>query len=367
MNVAILGAGAIACGTAAFLLDAGHAVTMWTRAGERRDALRAGLRADGRITGRFAPAIADTVDAALDAAETIVIALPSNGHRGVIDAIAPRLRAEQSVVISSHASLGGLVLAQRLAARGVTVPIIAWGTTLVTARQPSPDAVAVSNIRTRIDLAALPEAGNESGKSLCETLFGDRFVPRADLLAIALSNLNPQNHLAIALCNFSRIEREEKWVNWSCVTPAMGRLMEALDAERLAIAACFGVEVRTVREHLRFSYGVEGADVGAMAAAIAARETTLGPTGIATRYVTEDVPFGLVATVRLAALAGVAVPLHEAGIRLFSALYGRDFTAENDLLPELPLATLDAASLRRLAREGFSRSRSAGTTGRRDG
>ncbi len=354
MKIALLGAGAIACGTASFLLDAGHAVTMWTRSGERRNALRTGLRAEGRITGRFAPGVADTIESALDAAETVLLALPSNGHRGVIDAIAPLLRPGHSVIISSHASLGGLVLARRLAARGITLPIIGWGTTLVTARQPAPDAVAISNIRTRIDLAALPTTGTDAARSLCESLFGARFVPRADLLAIALSNLNPQNHLAIALCNFSRIEREETWVNWSCITPSMGRLMEALDAERLAIAARFGVAVRTVREHLRFSYGVEGEDVGAMAAAIAARETTLGPTGIATRYVTEDVPFGLVATARLAAIAGVPVPLHEAGIRLFSALYGRDFAAENDLLPELPLDTLDAAALRGLAREGFA-------------
>ena len=33
--------------------------------------------------------------------------------------------------------------------------------------------------------------------------------------------------------------------------------------------------------------------------------------------------------------AGVPVPLHESGVRLMSALYGRDFTAENDILPRL--------------------------------
>ena len=60
-----------------------------------------------------------------------------------------------------------------------------------------------------------------------------------------------------------------------------------------------------------------------------------GPTTLDSRYVTEDVPFGLVPTIRLAALAGVPVPLHESGVRLMSALYGRDFAAENDILPQL--------------------------------
>ena len=29
------------------------------------------------------------------------------------------------------------------------------------------------------------------------------------------------------------------------------------------------------------------------------------------------------------------MPLHEAGVRMFSALYGRDFAAENNILPAL--------------------------------
>ena len=39
--------------------------------------------------------------------------------------------------------------------------------------------------------------------------------------------------------------------------------------------------------------------------------------------------------IRLAALADVPVPMHEGGVRLMSALYGRDFAAENDILPQL--------------------------------
>ncbi|WP_204301666.1 NAD/NADP octopine/nopaline dehydrogenase family protein, partial [Stenotrophomonas maltophilia] len=49
---------------------------------------------------------------------------------------------------------------------------------------------------------------------------------------------------------------------------------------------------------------------------------TLGPTSIESRYVTEDVPFGLWPTVLLAHQTGVRATLHEAGLNLFSALYG---------------------------------------------
>ena len=63
-----------------------------------------------------------------------------------------------------------------------------------------------------------------------------------------------------------------------------------------------------------------------------------GPTDLSTRFVTEDLPFGIAQITALAASRGVDVPLHKAGLRLFDALYGRDFAAENNLLPRLDLS-----------------------------
>jgi opine dehydrogenase len=51
--------------------------------------------------------------------------------------------------------------------------------------------------------------------------------------------------------------------------------------------------------------------------------------------VTEDVPFGLWPTLCLARAAGVEMTLHAGGVALLSALYGRDFPGENDILPRL--------------------------------
>jgi opine dehydrogenase len=44
------------------------------------------------------------------------------------------------------------------------------------------------------------------------------------------------------------------------------------------------------------------------------------------------------------------MPLHDAGIAMFSALYGRDFQAENDLLPELGLDGMSMDAMRGLVR-----------------
>lgn len=338
MRVAILGAGAVAYGNAALLCRNGHDPALWSPSGRRTARLAAGesLVASGAVQGNYRPRIAASCAEALADADAVLIAVPGYAHRRVLDVAASLLRNEQVVVFSSHMSLAALYLARRLRLRGAEAPIAALATTVTTGRQVGFESAHINTIRARLDVAVLPATETTWAVEVCTALFGDRFVVRDNLLAIALSNLNPQNHLAIALCNLTRMERGENWGQNLHITPAVARLIEALDAERLAIAAAFGLRVRTIHEHFHLSFDVPLGPLADMTRALAARPgDTDGPTTLDSRYVTEDVPFGLVPTIRLAELASVPVPLHESGLRIMSALYGRDFAAENDILSEL--------------------------------
>jgi opine dehydrogenase len=356
MKVGIVGAGAIAFGMAAFLEQQGHAATLWSPSGERTKALSAGesLVAAGAIDGTFKPVVAKSAEELVAGAEVILIALPAYGHKHVFDRIAPYITASQPVIVSSHASFGAIYLSRLLAARRVAVPIVAWGTTLVSGRQTGPAKVQVNTVRQRIDLATVPASRSAEGLATCQSLFGDRFVDRQSLLAIALSNLNPPIHMGIALANMTRMERAEAWGQAENVTPKVGRLLEELDRERLAIATSLGLDVRTIFQHLNLSFGAPMGSASEMHQAMHAMgKGGAGPTTADSRYVTEDVPFGLVPTAKLGRLAGRPAPLHDAGIALFSAMYGRDFGAENDLLAALDIDSLSLAELQKLCRDGY--------------
>ncbi|HEU0230253.1 MAG TPA: NAD/NADP octopine/nopaline dehydrogenase family protein [Burkholderiaceae bacterium] len=359
MRVSILGAGAIAFGTAAYLARAGHDPMLWSPSGRRTRALAGGARLVARnaVEGEFSPRVAASCAEAVAQAEVVMLALPGYGHKAVLDAAAPHLRVGQPVIISSHLSFGALYLSRLLAARGVKAPIVAWGTTLTTGGQPSLTEAFVSTVRQKVDMATLPHSYADEGLALCTALFGDHFVAREGLLAIALSNLNPQNHLGIAMLNLTRMERGEEWNQSQNVTPAVGRLIESLDAERLAIAEAFSLSVKTVRQHFSLSFHVPEDSVSAMNQDMFRRgHSGLGPKTADSRYVLEDVPFGLVPTARLGRLAGRPAPLHEAGIALFSAAYGRDFPAENNLLPGLDLPErISIEALIDLTRGGYSK------------
>ena len=357
MKVGIAGAGSIAFAMAAFLERQGHAASLWSPSGERTKALAGGepLVAKGAIDGTFRPAVAATVEELAADADAIVIALPAYGHKQVFDRIAPHITAAQTVIVSSHASFGALYLSRLLAARGVVASIVGWGTTLLSGRQRSPTEVQVNTVRKTIDLATVPATRAAEGLATCRALFGDRFVDRQSLLAIALSNLNPQNHMGIALANMARMERGETWGQGQNVTPNVGRLLEELDRERIAIATALGLEVRTIFQHFHLSFHVPVGSISQMNQEMhAAGNGGVGPATADSRYVTEDVPFGLVMTAKIGRLAGHPAPLHEAGVRIFSAMYGRDFTAENDLLAALDIDSLSLAQLQKLCRDGYA-------------
>ncbi|MFD2054324.1 NAD/NADP octopine/nopaline dehydrogenase family protein [Mesorhizobium calcicola] len=356
MRVSILGAGAIAYGLAAYLAESGHLPTLWSPSGQRTRALAAGelLKATGDIEATVPVRIAKDCKDAVANADVVVIALPAYGHRMVMDAAVPHLIDGVPVIISSHSSFGALYLSKRLAERKVKLPIVVWGTTLLSGRQLGPTEIHVTTIRQKLDVATLPFGAQDQGYELCTTLFGDRFVKRDGMLAIALSNLNPQNHLGIALLNLTRMEKAEQWSQGGNVTPAVGRFIEALDAERLAIAAHFGIAVRTVKEHFSLSFHVPMGSVSEMNQEMDRQgRGGFGPTTIESRYILEDVPFGLLPTVLLGKITRNPAILHESGVSILSASYGRDLKADNDILPALGIEGLSDVDLANLSRKGF--------------
>lgn len=355
MRVAIIGAGGIGRGYAAYLATEGHQPVLWSPSGAALADFSGGapLSVTGKIEATLPVDVASGSAEAVSGADAVIVAVQANGFRSVLDSLAPHLAPGQVVIISAHCSFAALYLHRLLAARGLELPIAAWATTALTARKSGPRSVHVSGIRSRLDVATLPRKLAPQGLAACRALFGDRFDERDDLLAIMLSNLNPPAHMANMLGNLTRAEKGEDWPNYGSITQGVGRIIDAMDVERLAVASAFGLSVRSVQDHYVLSFGVAPGPVGEMAAAVYARRPELlGPKSLETRFITEDVPFGLAPLELLGRITGVPVPLHQAGIALFDAVCNRDFRAENDLLPALALDGLEPAELHRLLRDG---------------
>lgn len=347
--VAIIGAGAIGCASAAYLQARGRRVAMWSPNGTRmqRKGNTARFSCGGALSATVNVALLQTADD-LAAFESILICLPGNAYTDVLAPLASHWRNGQTLIVSGSLSLCPLWLAEDANTRGKAIQAVGWGTTATTAHFHGDGTLHVNPLRNRIDLAAIDGGSRaEPAVQLCQQLLGPRFVAADNLLAPTLANINPIAHAAEVIPNLTRMERGEVWSLFEHFTPVVARLAEKLDRERLAIAEAFGLSLPSLQQHYGNSYHLTPRALEEMAAEIHRNGMSPnGPDRLEHRYVLEDAPFGLVFMEALARIAGVATPTLSASITLLETAYDRDFRAGNALVRTLSLDATDASTLR---------------------
>lgn len=367
MRLAVLGAGAVGPAAAVLAASRGHDVVLWSPSGAGTSGIGATLTAEGALEATVPVRVAATLRDALAGAEAALLAVPAYAHPALLPAIASAAPAGLVLLISPAAALSPLAYdALRAAASSPApvgaasppapvgafspAPVGAMATTPCTARRVAPDRVRIPALRAAVDIAAVPAAAAPRIAALAEALFGHACPIAPDVLQPALANANPIIHAALALANVTRIERAEAWPQYELMTDAACRLMAALEAERDSLAAAFGLRVPSLAEALHRASGVALAPLPAMGAAIAAAGRAVnGPATMQTRYVTEDVPFGLAFYLWLGARRGIAMPATEAVVTVLEQLWGRGLR-DNPLLP-----LLDHGDLAAMLRDGVAR------------
>lgn len=349
MHIGIAGCGGIGLASAAWLAAQGHAVRLWAPRGGDLPALRRGpLQATGVFEACVPVTVADSPAALCHGAELLIIAVPANGHQAVADALLPALCSGQSVLVSSMASLSSLYLFEQAASRGLDLTVASLGTTVLTARREAADRVRVMTRRERLGVSALPRTRTDAVLALCGRLFGEHFEAHDNVLATALTNINPVAHGPLALFNWTRIEHAEVWPQYHHMTPRVAAVIERLDAERLALARAFGITVRTIEAHFAQSFGTTAERLADIAAELhAKRGGPPGPSAVDTRFLAEDMPYGLVFALALGQIAGVPMPATRTVVDAASLITGQDFAQGNGLLGPLGLAREDVQGLLR--------------------
>lgn len=356
MRVAIIGAGAVALSSAALLKEGKHDVRVWSAFEDENKALNSagGVTSEGSLTGHFSVSAARNAAECIEGADAVMLAAPAFAHSSLMGAIAPHIRGEQSVIVHTATAMTSLTLAKLLGQRGARPTIVDLGTSVCTSRKTGPTAVRVAPLKAGVDMAALPAQKNESGRALLQKLFGDLFTIRENILAVSLNNHNAVYHVPALLFSLALVERGQDWNIWAHTTPRVADYVQRLDEERLAVAKAYGVAGIALGDYVRRSVGVQGNDLATVfAQAATKRPNPTGPKSLEDRYVTEDVPYGLVFFEALGKAAGVSMPLTAQLISFVSALLNRDFRAQGSSLSDLGLAGMTPAQISKVAANGF--------------
>lgn len=298
-----------------------------------------------RVTTSIAEAVEDV--------EVVFIPLPGFVVAGYAELLAPLLQENQLVVIMPG-TLSALEFKQALINFGnhKDITVADTGGLPFATRLIRPGVIKTFHIRSVCGLAALP---GERGPEVLAKLKGlYPFDLKKTVVETGLGHLTPLLHPLGCLLNAGRIERShgEFYMYEEGMTPSVVRVMETLDQERLNIGEMLNTPLPTgVDMMVESGYGPRGTLWESLNGS-AGLTPVKGPDSLENRYVTEDIPFGLVAWASLAKAVGVATPIMDALIEIGGAIMGKNCRKEGRNLIKMGLSEMTIPQIKDFLKTG---------------
>ena len=352
---AVLGAGHGGLAMAGHLARMGFPVNLWNRSPARVEhlQLRGAIELEGVVTGEGVVALATTdLRAAVADAEIIMVAVPANAHREIAERLAEVVHDRQIVILNPGRTGGSLEVRNVFLKKGLAADILLAETQtfLYTSRHTGPTSVHLFDVKNEVLLAALPAYRTPEVLKVVRAAF-PQFIPGDNVLKIGLDNVGAIFHPGVTILNAARIESTHGDFQYYLegITPSVSAILEAMDKERVAVAAALGIHAHTAREWLYLAYDSPGRDLYQAVQATPGYKGITAPAHLNHRYLLEDVPMSLVPMASLGEMLGVPVPTIRGMIHLASLIHGRDFWKEGRTVDRLGIKGMSVKEIRLLA------------------
>ncbi|MGA2315471.1 MAG: NAD/NADP octopine/nopaline dehydrogenase family protein [Thermodesulfobacteriota bacterium] len=307
------------------------------------------------------------IQQAIKDAEVIFVITPAFGHKAMAEVCAPFVQDGQTIVLmpGSGGSLEFInIFKQKKVKREVT---FAESCTLpYGARLKGPGHVSVLINAMILPTGVFPSKKTEEVIPKLKQFYS-MIIPTKDVLEAAINNPNPIVHPVATLLSATRIEHSkgEFYLYAEGMTPAVARTYESLNQERLSICKALGYKLYhwdnlefkdynlgETEEECRYRILNTSMDAAFGKDGIYAGIKMKGPEHLKDRYVTEDVPYGMVLLSTLGDLMEVPTPTHDAAIQLASVINRTDYWKTGRGMKQLGLSTLDKKGLKKFLLEG---------------
>jgi opine dehydrogenase len=361
-EIAIIGAGHGGCAAAADLSLRGFSARLYGRSASTIGPIkeRGGIELTGALGDHFAPIAMITNDAgeAIRGADLVVIMGPTHAHGAIAETIAPHLANDQLLLAAPGHTV--LLIPNALRARGCSVRAFCDTATLpYIARKIAPAAVRIMQAARYLVFAVFPARRSAELAERVRAVYPS-IQPGSNLLETVFPYTNAIHHPPAILCNAGRVEATggDYYHYYDGISPAIGRLIDALDRERLAVAGALGVHALPfVEQFYRNGYTTAAARDSGLAYEAFHQSPPdrwiKAPASLDYRFLNEDVPYGLVLLSELGRLAEVGTPTIDHVIELACIATGKDFRALGLTLERLGLGGRDRAGAFALLDHGY--------------
>jgi opine dehydrogenase len=304
---------------------------------------------------------------AIKDAEVIFVVTPAFGHKAMAEACTPFVQDGQIIVLMPGSG-GSLEFAKIFKEKKVKREIafaesctLPYGARLKGSGHVS---VLINAIILPTGIFPAKRTGHVIPKL---KQFYPIIMPAKDVLEAAINNPNPIVHPAATLLSATQIEHSKGkfYLYAEGMTPAVARTFESLNEERLSICKALGYRLyhwdnlefknynlgetddecryRILNTSMDAAFGKDGIYAGIK---------MKGPENLRDRYVTEDVPYGMVLVSTLGDLLRIPTPTHDAVIQLSSVINRTDYWKTGRGVKELGLSKLNKQSLKKFLFEG---------------
>jgi opine dehydrogenase len=284
------------------------------------------------------------IASAVEEAEWVNVVMPAVGHDLFFGAIVPHLRDGHKVVTWAG-DFGSLRLRRMLLEAGKRdgVTVIETNTLPYGTRIVEPGRISLLCIAPHVMAAALPSGRTgEAVKELREMFPCISQAP--NVLAAAFNNPNPIVHPPGSLLNTGRIEhsRGEFYMYREGITESVARVIREVYEESRRVARAFDFDMTEYRDaDFRTTCSIMGVEFVAPFDTAGVIASILGPRSVRDRYITEDLPFGLVPRSQLGDVVSVATPVMDGFVSIGCVVCQEDYWQTGRTLEKLGLGGLD--------------------------
>lgn len=363
MIVTILGAGHGGIAMAGDLTLAGHEVRLAATPDHASNLkllmafggiMVEGVTSSGAPGGFAKPAMMTTdCGAAIKGAEVVMVVVPAFGQEPYM-----RLLIEQGekgqIVVFNPGKFGALSFAKMLRESGRWGDFLIGETTsfIFAAKTKGLGHVNIKAIKEELPFAALPAARTAEALWTLTDLY-PQLSPSMGVLQTSIDAPGLIIHPISTLMNMSRIEQIGPYRNSHYdITPSVGRVMEGVDRERMDVANLLCRETFSFMDTMEVLYKVKGESAYDVMYQVSAHKVQMAPDSLQHRYVSEDIPYGLVTIASIGQAIGVPVARIEAIVNIACMANGVDYWATGRTAEKLGLAGMSAQEMVRYAITG---------------
>lgn len=356
MKVAILGAGHGGIAMAGDLTLAGHEVRLAAveEHSTNLQLLQAfggimveGITSSGAPVGFARPAMMTTdVAAAIHGARVVMVVVPAFGQDPYMRQIVEHGEQGQ-IVVFNPGKFGTLAFAGMLREAGRLGDFLIGETSsfIFAAKTKGLGHVNIKAAKQELPYAALPARRTAEALWVLTELY-PQLSPSMGVLQTSIDAPGLIIHPITTLMNMSRIEQIGPYRNSHYdITPGVARVMEGVDQERMEVARLLCRETYSFMDIMEVLYKVKGESAYDVMYQISAHNVQMAPESLKHRYVTEDIPYGLVTIASIGRQIGVPVPRIEAIVNVACMANGEDYWTTGRPAEKLGLAGMNAHQL----------------------